>query len=170
MKINIFDQIKEFTPEKKAIKSKVTHVSFFVPSNYFPSADLGFKFDSSTRFWRLMVLIFITFLSFLWLAGKAFILQVIQTDYSQNLSDKNVVRQLLLQPERGVIYDKDRQYIVRNKPAFSLDLSPNSCSFGNGDYSLCTRVVESLSAVVSIDTDRVSKELLAGKSPILCPR
>jgi penicillin-binding protein 2 len=56
---------------------------------------------------------------------------------------------------------------VRNKPAFSLDLSTVLCSLGTGNITLCVNMVSDLSKVILLDTERIFKEIYTRKPNII---
>ena len=53
-------------------------------------------------------------------------LQVGQGEYFREQSDRNAIRTEVIPANRGVIYDRDRQILVQNKPSFDLVVWPNS--------------------------------------------
>lgn len=166
MKISIYDLIKQYTPEKRSAHLRFKDPNTFVGENMLDSKDGSFVVDSS-KSWRVLTMFLFVVFFLLFFVGKAFVLQVIKKDASVVLSDQNVIRQLLLEPERGVIYDRNGDFIVRNKPAFSLDLSTVLCSLGTGEVSLCKDMVFSLSKIVPLDTERIFKEIEIRKPNII---
>jgi penicillin-binding protein 2 len=135
--------------------------------NIFDAKDSSLVMNSSSKTWRTLVLLGFTVFFILFFVSKAFVLQIIKKDASSQLSDQNRIRQLLLEPERGVIYDRNGDFIVRNKPAFSLDLSTVLCSIGTGDNSLCVSMILDLAKVIPLDTQRITSEILARKPNII---
>jgi len=74
--------------------------------------------------------IFNTILSvaFIALGIKLFQLQVYQRNIYLQHSEQNRIRRLQLQPTRGVIYDRNGEVLVDNRPSYSLSAIPYECS------------------------------------------
>jgi len=62
-------------------------------------------------------------LTFVVLAGRLFYLQIISTDFSTR-AQKNVVKRKILQPSRGIVYDRYGEMIVTNTPSFDMVIVP----------------------------------------------
>ncbi len=75
-------------------------------------------------------ILFNTILSvaFIVLGIKLFQLQVYERNIYFEHSEQNRIRRLQLQPTRGVIYDRNGEVMVDNRPAYSLSAIPFECS------------------------------------------
>ncbi|MBY0383615.1 hypothetical protein K2X05_00520, partial [bacterium] len=51
-------------------------------------------------------------------------LQIIQGSALYAFSEKNLLKEIRVQPPRGIIYDRDRRILAENLPNFALTLSP----------------------------------------------
>ena len=84
------------------------------------------RHSEKKHFFNRLVLIYIFFAGlFLFLLLKTFSLQVSSyTDY-ELAALKNKTREVLLQPRRGIIYDRTGEIIVNNVPSYNLILNPS---------------------------------------------
>ncbi|NOX90305.1 MAG: penicillin-binding protein 2 [Calditrichaeota bacterium] len=80
--------------------------------------------DRSFRTKRLIIFSSFIIFSFTILVLGFFNLQVLQGEYYLQLSLHNVIRQVKLNPVRGLIYDSKNNLLVDNRPAFSAALIP----------------------------------------------
>jgi penicillin-binding protein 2 len=51
-------------------------------------------------------------------------LQLIQGSALHAFSEKNLLKEIRVQPPRGIIYDRDKRVLAENLPNFALTLSP----------------------------------------------
>lgn len=82
------------------------------------------------KYFLTVLLLFICLLLF-----QLFNLQIVNGQKNSVLSDSNRVRQRVIRAERGVIYDKNRQILVRNLANFDLVVVPNQLPKDEKDRS-----------------------------------
>ncbi len=70
----------------------------------------------------------ILFVAFIVLGIKLFQLQVYERNIYFQHSEQNRIRRLKLQPTRGVIYDRNGEVLVDNRPSYSLSAIPFECA------------------------------------------
>ena len=99
--------------------------------------------------------------------GKAFFLQIVAGDTYNELSNKNRIRKITSQPERGVIFDRNKKIIARNKPAFGVEMNTDICSLGRKDLDLCKTLTYKINEYIPIDLSRILKEIDDGKNIII---
>lgn len=89
-------------------------------------SDSGHKemVTRSFNFAKLRLFIFIGFLSIFILVSRAAWLQVVKSEHYYSLSEHNRLRKEVVEPKRGIIYDRNFQPLVRNKANFVLYLRP----------------------------------------------
>lgn len=78
----------------------------------------------SFNFGKLKLFFVLALLSFLILMSRAFWLQVVKSEHYYLLSEDNRLRQEVIEPKRGIIYDYNFKPLVRNKANFVLYLRP----------------------------------------------
>ena len=61
---------------------------------------------------------------FFLLLVRLIVLQVIQGSALYAFSEKNLLKEIRVQPPRGIIYDRDHRILAENLPNFALTLSP----------------------------------------------
>src|SRR5699024_7136235 len=57
--------------------------------------------------------------------GRLFQLQILQYDKFSPKSRENALRPKVVEPARGLIYDRNGRLIVDNKPIYSLTITPS---------------------------------------------
>lgn len=88
--------------------------------------------------------------------GKTFQLQVLEGKELSALSEGNKFLIRSIQAERGVIYDKDGNQLVFNKPSFDLILDKR---FLPQDENEKTKVLKKISEIIGKDFDDFKKEI-----------
>ena len=88
--------------------------------------DLNERISEKKNFFNRLIFVYIFFgFLFLYLIYKTFSLQVSSyTDY-EIASLKNKTREILIQPNRGIIYDRNGEIIVNNVPSYNLIVNPS---------------------------------------------
>ncbi len=99
--------------------------------------------------------------------AKSFVLQIIQGDRNFELSGNNRLRKVSIQPERGVIYDRTGNIIVRNKPSFSIEMNLDVCSQGKSNPQACVLIAQRINDFVKLDLSALQTEINSLKSAII---
>ncbi|MGM0506943.1 MAG: penicillin-binding protein 2 [Bacteroidota bacterium] len=63
-------------------------------------------------------------LAWLVLMGRLFQLQILDYDRYAPISQQNIVRQEIIPPSRGLIYDRNGAILVENEPIYSISITP----------------------------------------------
>ncbi len=79
-----------------------------------------FGSEKRTRVFKILVIFF-----FIIFTGRLFQLQIIEGNLYKNLTDTQAIKQVIIEPFRGNIYDRNNNLIVHNEPSFSLTITPN---------------------------------------------
>ncbi|OGC49864.1 penicillin-binding protein 2 [candidate division WWE3 bacterium RIFCSPHIGHO2_01_FULL_40_23] len=135
-----FHEIERITPKRsKSIPKEVIRPAFLASSG-----------------WELVLphLLFVFFM--LLLVGRVFYLQVLEGDKNLSLSEGNSIRYSFLRAGRGVIYDRNREVVARNKPGFSIELNTVQCQ------NSCKDVVNEVSKLVEIDVGYANEQIEKG--------
>ena len=87
--------------------------------------DINERYSEKRNFFNRLLFVYIFFgILFLYLIYRTFSLQVSSfTDY-ELASLENKTREFLVQPRRGIIYDRNGKIIVNNTPSYNLILNP----------------------------------------------
>jgi penicillin-binding protein 2 len=87
--------------------------------------------------------------------------QFIKRDEYLSLSRTNRLREILVQPERGVIFSNDGEIIARNRPAFGIQLNIQICSPDLKDLSECYEMLDKLKEFkdLNIDYEKVRNDI-----------
>ncbi len=79
---------------------------------------------------------------FVLLLLRVWFLQIIKGDYYKDLSENNRMRTVYLNPQRGLIYDRNGKIVVNNAPGFSLYLVPEDIRDRNGTIKYLGSILE----------------------------
>jgi penicillin-binding protein 2 len=101
-------------------------------------------------------------LVYLVLIGRAISIQVSNTSKYLSLAEKNRIREFSILPGRGLIYDRNGNVIVRNKPTFSIELNTLICT------DACDTSISNVKKYLSLDDEaRILSELAEKRTNIL---
>lgn len=104
---------------------------------------------------RILIASYVVIALFSILVLRLWQLQVLQGDEYRRLSEENRLRTVKIAAPRGIIYDRNNIPLVKNSPFYSVSISPLN---GVGiDYV-------SLSKVIGVDVDSISKKINSKKS------
>ena len=74
---------------------------------------------------RLFGIMIAVFVAFGILAARLFYLQIIQGDHYFKMSKNNCIRIQRIKPDRGLIFDRNGELLVQNRPSFDLSIIPS---------------------------------------------
>ncbi len=80
---------------------------------------------------------------FLLLTARLFYLQVYKSKRYLSYSEKNRVRRYVLQPHRGLIFDRQGEMLVDNYPAYALSAIPFECTQSDSCLSVLAGILQS---------------------------
>ena len=105
--------------------------------------DINERFSEKKNFFNRLIFVYIFFAClFLYLIYKTFSLQVSSfTDY-EIASLKNKTREVLIQPRRGIIYDRNGEIIVNNVPSYNLIINPSAINDLNSTLSDIKKIID----------------------------
>ena len=105
--------------------------------------DINERFSEKKNFFNRLIFVYIFFAClFLYLIYKTFSLQVASfTDY-EIASLKNKTREVLIQPRRGIIYDRNGEIIVNNVPSYNLIINPSAINDLNSTLSDIKKIID----------------------------
>ena len=105
--------------------------------------DINERFSEKKNFFNRLIFVYIFFAClFLYLIYKTFSLQVSSfTDY-EIASLKNKTREVLIQPRRGIIYDRNGEIIVNNVPSYNLIINPSAINDLNSTLSNIKKIID----------------------------
>ena len=88
--------------------------------------DLNERYQEKNNFFKRIALLYVFFgFLFLLFLYRTFTLQISSyTDY-ELASIENKTKEMLIQPKRGIIYDRNGEIIVNNVPSYSLITKPS---------------------------------------------
>ncbi len=105
--------------------------------------DINERFSEKKNFFNRLIFVYIFFAClFLYLIYKTFSLQVSSfTDY-EIASLKNKTREVLIQPRRGIIYDRNGEIIVNNVPSYNLIINPSAINDLDSTLSDIKKIID----------------------------
>ena len=87
------------------------------------------RFSEKKNFFNRLILIYVIFAAlFIFIIYKTYSLQVSSFSDYEIAALKNKTREILIQPSRGIIYDRDGQILVNNVPSYNLIIKPSFIS------------------------------------------
>jgi len=116
--------------------------------------------DRASKKWlnfRTLVLFVLFLLLFVALVSRAFQLQILSAKYLQTLARKQHTKVLLLQPERGVIFDRNGEKLAASLMASSVFVDPSKINDPQG-------TAEKISHLLNIDKKTVLEKLARDKN------
>jgi penicillin-binding protein 2 len=97
------------------------------------------------------------------LALRLWHLQIREGPYYRDLSENNRTRSVILEPARGLIYDRNGILLANNVPSFALYVTLE-------DVKDREALVRQLASLLNLDAELVHKKLSSGKGSKLQPR
>ncbi len=109
------------------------------------------NYDQESRLFRSRVLIFAALFGLLTvvLIGRLAYLQIIQHTHYTTLSDQNQLALIPIEPNRGLIYDRNGVLLAENIPTFSLDIIPDR-------IPNLPKTIKKLQTIVNIDDEALA--------------
>ena len=127
---------------------------FFIDKNY--------KILSKIIFFSLFFILIIYI-------SKMYTLQILQFEKFNNLSQRNYLRSEIIYPNRGLVFDRNSNILVKNIPKYVLNQNINKCVVSkNRDFKNCLEHLENLSKVIEIDVNLIKSQY--GKNEIIVLR
>ncbi|MAR95117.1 MAG: penicillin-binding protein 2 [Gammaproteobacteria bacterium] len=112
--------------------------------------NLNETFSEKKNFFNRLILIYIFFgFLFIYFLYKTFSLQVSSYSDYEIASLENKTREILVQPKRGIIFDRNGVILVNNTPSYNLIISPSK--IGNLDTLL-----NQLKLIVDLSTEDIA--------------
>lgn len=84
--------------------------------------------------------------------GRIFYLQVIEYEVYEALGEKNSLRQMYVDPARGLIYDRNGELLVDNQPIYSVTITP--VNFDDSKISLLAELLGESDSLVTTMVDK----------------
>ncbi len=158
MNPNILDEIIKHTPIKRGKRNAAKIDQNIIEDNY------GLYRSSNHNLvpYHSVILYCLVLISILFLLARAFSIQIIKSNSLSFLADKNMIRESYIQPERGVIYDRNGIILARNLPSFGLELNLKECA-----QIGCEKIVFRIADIISQTSIIENAELAANKTIVL---
>lgn len=171
MRINLLEEVSNYTPKKSKRKKSGDFTFRIGEEPPLKPKNSEFVILDSRKKWNTATLLSLMFIILFWFLARSFDLQIIRGEENRNLAQGNWVKAVSILPERGVIKDRNGEILVRNKPAFSLELNLHPCRSAVGGYTKnCSQIIKDLQSFVEINPVQIERELLLGKTTIILAR
>lgn len=76
------------------------------------------------------------------LLGRFFYLQIIRSEHYLGASEKNRIREIVVQPPRGLMFDRNGAILVDNAPAYSVYAIPYDLKNADTTYSRLSQILD----------------------------
>lgn len=158
MNITLFDEINKYTPKRRRMHSE----------KYDNGKDNTlFRRNTSTSTWNILIFAFIVLLVVFIFVGRAVEIQLTNRQKYLGLAEKNRIREFSIFPARGVIYDRNNKVLVRNKPAFSIQINTLICGQAKKENS-CREIINEVVKHVELkEIDYIEKQLVEKRQNIV---
>ena len=111
--------------------------------------DLEERFIEKKSFFSRLVIVYLFFgFLFIFFLYTTYSLQVYEYDDYEVAALKNKTKEVLVQPVRGIIYDRSRNIIVNNVPSYDLIIKPSKIKNLNN-------FIFEISKIIDIDKDNL---------------
>ncbi len=97
--------------------------------------------------WRAVIFYFILAGAFFFMAGRLFVLQVLEYQTWFNQSEENRTRLISVPPSRGIIYDRNGYILASNVASYNIVITPARLPDSEGDIQLIYRQLSELTGV-----------------------
>lgn len=97
---------------------------------------------------------------------RIFSLQIVNYNEYKVKSERNFLRGNIIYPNRGLIFDRKGDFLVKNVPYFFIYQNIDKCVKRVGDeynYEVCNKDLEILSKKIQVDTVSIQKKYLPGR-------
>jgi penicillin-binding protein 2 len=112
------------------------------------------QLDDIRIYARRRVLYVVLAALFLGFFARLIQLQLIYSDWYGRKSDENSVRAIPREPVRGILYDRNGQLVVDNRPAFTLTIMP---------FEFDRSTIPALAHLLSLEPDFIAERLRKGE-------
>ncbi|NLB62980.1 MAG: penicillin-binding protein 2 [Fibrobacter sp.] len=103
------------------------------------TADIGEQQERNLRVFYTLSAVFFLFLILIF---RLFWLQVVKYEDYFRRSEENRIRKTIVTAERGYIYDKNGQILVRNRPSYNISILPYQVDNRDSVYNRLMRVLD----------------------------
>jgi penicillin-binding protein 2 len=157
--------IDQFNPKvfRRDMNSIRDSFGFSDLSNSLPKKLQSFELSEQYKQWHVMFFSFVVIVTTLIFITRAFSLQVLTGEKYVALSKSNNTRYAQIQAERGVIYSREGNVLVRNKPAFSVELNTMYCN----ELDICESTIYELEKILNKSLPEAYLDLAARKQIIV---
>ncbi len=73
---------------------------------------------------RTSIISILTIVIFISLGFRLYQIQIIETEKYQETSERNAIKEKVIEPYRGIFYDRNWKVLVDNQPGFTLRITP----------------------------------------------
>lgn len=108
-----------------------------------------------------------TIVVFVLLVGRLIQLQLWNWDKYFKESERNRIREIILDPPRGMIYDRHGEILVDNRPAYSVSVIPYEVMKGEGPVNLLSNILDQPASSIK---QKIKKEKVSNFLPVKIKR
>jgi len=119
-------------------------------------ADYLKGIDSEWFRHRLSLCVLLVLVAFVVLLARLFYLQILEGEAYRTLSENNSIRLQVVEPQRGLIFDRNGELLVDNRPSFDVTLIPK-------DAKPMQTVVEKLARYAALPMDELQSRIRKSK-------
>lgn len=110
--------------------------------------------------YKINILLIFILISFGLLLARTSYLQIWKGDYYQGVAEGNRLKEVILTPNRGLIFDTRADLLVRNIPSYSLFFTP---AYLSKDESIWTPIINEIATKTGSDQQELKQKVINSK-------
>lgn len=149
----------ELLSSKKNKKRK-----FRVLESFLKKDDLQLIDKFSFKYVNFLTIFFLLFV--IVIIYRIFDLQIVKYSFYKNLSDRNYLRGNIIYPSRGLVFDRNKQFLVKNVPYFFIYQNVDKCikrEVDDNKFKECLKDLEIVKKYFDFDTNQISQNYYPGR-------
>ncbi len=156
--------LQNLLEDEVKVVDKKTNQKFKIVEKFFnikKEEYLEKKYNFLLKYLFYLIILFL--LIFLY---RALYLQVFKYSQYQNLSEKNYLRNNIIFPDRGLIFDRNNEFLVKNIPFFTVHINIDKCLQREGvnySYSVCEEELTRLVSYLEFDKNTYLQKFKPGR-------
>jgi penicillin-binding protein 2 len=155
--------------EIEILSSKKNNARRFKVLDNFVKIENNQLIDANySKFINIFTIVFILFMIIIFI--RIFDLQIIKYIYYKDLSDRNYLRGNVIYPSRGLIFDRNKNFLVKNVPYFFIYQNVDKCINREVEvdrYKVCIEDLEVFKRFFPIDTGQIINKYFPGRIILL---
>ncbi|MFC1651764.1 penicillin-binding protein 2 [Patescibacteria group bacterium] len=122
---NPFKQSGVVRDKNLKVQRSGKEINIFEAETHTDNEDVQAKLEEPLSKKRVVLFSLVIPIVLILLAGRLFQLQILDGKYLLSLAEKNRIRTEIERPARGIIYDRNKEPLIKNSPSFDIVIVPS---------------------------------------------